>query len=502
MDAVWTPTQEDINRVIQEQNPWRASGVVPNAMARTVERSMGRSLWRSALRNEPRRFQVILGPRRVGKTTVMYQTVRHLLAEGVPPGRLFWLRLDHPLLLRLPLDVLMQSIVRSGAATMEHPVFVFLDELVYATDWDLWLKTFYDEQYPVRIVATSSATAALRTQRPDSGVGRWEEQCLMPYLFAEFLDLALGDAAPSIPVQRHLHESIRAVIDMPALAPAITTRMASLRRVFLFTGGFPELLLSIKEEDETSLILESQRILRADAVERAIYKDIPQTFAVSSPLHLERLLYVLAGRATGVLSPTNICKELDQLSQPTFDRYLSYFERAFLVFTLPNYSGRETAVQKRGRKLYFVDGAIRNAALQRGLAPLSNPTEMGILLENVAAAQLNALAVQSQVRLFHWRETQDAEVDLVYDHPEYPMAFEIGASVDHPRKGLMAFIAKHPRFEGRCYLIAPDAQLTAPESSSSGVGTVPMDLFLLIVGRQAEAALQARLAVGESLSPT
>jgi predicted AAA+ superfamily ATPase len=313
----------------------------------------------------------------------------------------------------------------------------------------------------------------------------------MPYLFTEFLDLMA--AAPELPIADDFHETIRALIDMPALDPSVVGVVAELRRVFVLAGGFPELLLRIPKNDEASLILESQRILRSDAVERAIYKDIPQAFSVDDPMMLERLLYVLAGQNTGLLSPTNICKEMNQMSQPTFDRYLSYLERAFLVFTLPNYSGREPTIQKRGRRLYFVDPAIRNAALQRGLAPLSNPTEMGILLENMAASQLHALAIQSQVRLFHWRSGND-EVDLVYSHPEHPLAFEIASSASHSRRGLVRFCEKHPRFRGRCYVVAPDAQALKPEDADAGVGTLPLDLFLLATGRQAEAALRARLA--------
>jgi uncharacterized protein len=57
---------------------------------------------------------------------------------------------------------------------------------------------------------------------------------------------------------------------------------------------------------------------------------------------------------------------LDNLSQPTLDRYVSYLEQTFLVFRLTNYSGNESSIQKRGRKTYFHDGAVRNAALQRG----------------------------------------------------------------------------------------------------------------------------------------
>lgn len=117
-------------------------------------------------------------------------------------------------------------------------------------------------------------------------------------------------------------------------------------------------------------------MLKSDAVERAVYKDIPQAFNVDSPQLLKRVLYTPAGQITGVLSPASLCQNLG-LGQPTLDRYLTYLERAFLVFILPNYSGSEAKVQRRGRKLYFVDGAVRNATLRRGIRPLSDAAEMG-----------------------------------------------------------------------------------------------------------------------------
>ncbi|HEY7423829.1 MAG TPA: ATP-binding protein, partial [Gemmataceae bacterium] len=418
---LWRPSVGDYEQIFNEQNPWQLDGKVPDAWAREVERPLVRSLWRRLRRDEPHRFQLVLGPRRVGKTTSMYQIVKHLLAEGMPRQRVWWLRLDHPLLMELTLGELVNS-SRVGA-TAEEPVYLFLDELTYADKWDLWLKTFYDEAWPVRIVGSSSSTAALRDRRLESGVGRWEEQYLAPYLFTEYLDLVGHSVA--VPVRASLAETIDACIG----ENLAVVGLADLRRRFLLTGGFPELLIGSKDHprDEQSILLQSQRILRNDAVERAIYKDIPQAFGVQSPKLLERMLYTLAGQFTGILSPKTICQGLDGLSQPTFDRYLAYLERAFLVFTLENYSGSEASRQKRGRKLYFVDGAVRNAALQRGLGPLNDAAEMGLLIENLVAGHLHALSQQSQVRVYHWRQGDD-EVDLIYDHPERPLAFEIGSS--------------------------------------------------------------------------
>ncbi|MDQ3680241.1 MAG: ATP-binding protein [Actinomycetota bacterium] len=490
--AVWRPQPEDLQRVFDEQNPWQRTGQVAATLARPIERPLAKLLWQRLTKDEPHRFQLVLGPRRVGKTTALYQTVRHLIEAGVGPSRIWWMRLDHPLLLQEDLGDLVRAVLDASNASADEPVFLMLDELVYTDRWDLWLKTFFDDHWPVRIAATSSATAALRERRLESGVGRWSEQHLTPYLFTEFLAL-VGQERPVV-VGDTLADSL-AQLRQGQRAEA---DLAAWRRLFMLVGGFPELLTAARDrpdEDEPSRLLESQQVLRTDAVERAIYKDIPQSFGVDNPMMLERLLYVLAAQITGLLSPSNICTDLG-LSQPTFDRYLSYLEQAFLVFTLPNYSGREATVQKRGRKLYFVDGAIRNAALQRGLAPLDNPTELGALVENLVAATLRSLALHAGVRLYHWRDGKH-EVDLVFDHPDQPLAFEIGSSPDHPRSGIRALAERHPRFKGRCFVVAPQVAVAHPESTSSGVGTLPLDLFLQVVGAQAEAALATSLGAIE-----
>jgi predicted AAA+ superfamily ATPase len=487
----WEPKLEDFQQVLLEQNPWSLQGKVPDALAQAVERPLATHLWAKLKANDPPRYQVILGPRRVGKSTAMYQTVRRLINDGIKWHKIWWLRVDHPLLMTMQLGPLVKSIMKSAEASEQSPAYLFLDEITYARSWDLWLKTFYDERWPIRLVGSSSATAALREGRLESGAGRWEEQYLPPYLFTEFLSL-IGHKLP-IPVRDTLAETIDACIS----ARLDLTDLQHQRRRFLLTGGFPELLIAEGQKpaaDEASMLLQSQRTLRTDAVERALYKDIPQAFGVGDPLMLERVLYTLAGQVTGVLSPQSICQDLDGLSQPTFDKYLSYFERAFLVFALSNYSGSEASKQKRGRKLYFVDGAVRNAALQRGIAPLSDPHEMGILMENMVAGHLHALSQQSQIRMYHWRDGGQ-EVDLVYDHPTIPAAFEIASSTSHHMEGLKAFIQRFPKFSGRCFLVAPNAPAAAPSSRSNGIGTLPLDLLLLAIGAQTQKEIALRLGV-------
>ncbi len=501
--AAWTPTQDDFRRIYREQNPWHTSRGLPSGLAPQTERTLATVLWRKLISDRAPRHQIVLGPRRVGKTTVLYQTVRHLLAHGVPAGKIWWLRLDHPLLLESSLGDLVDAIVEGSQATVERPAYLMLDEIVYADKWDLWLKTFHDDRWPVRVAATSSSSSALRKQRHESGVGRWDEHHLMPCLLDES-HMLMWRAESAGPPRTHAAETLADTLAaLPTTCPA-DDRTARSREILMMVGGYPQLLTHRGPADDAksvpnleNWVLESQRVLRSDAVERAVYKDIPQATGIDSPATLERLLYMLAAAVTGIMSPKNLSQDLG-ISQPTFDRYLTHLEQTYLVFTLTNYSGSEPAIQRRGRKLYFWDSAVRNAAMQRGLAPLSDPVEQGTLLENLVTATVKSLAVHAGIRLHYWREG-NREVDLIYDDPRQPLAFEVASSPNHHRRGLAALVERHPHLRGHSYLIAPQAEVIRADRERSGIGTMPLDAFLLAVGAQARHAMLGRLGLPQVL---
>lgn len=497
--ATWQPSRDDLLRIFREQNPWHRGGTVPQALAPRTERYLARVLWRRLLDDDPRRHHVVLGPRRVGKTTVLYQTVRRLIDADVPASKVWWLRLDHPLLVQASLGSLVSGLLEGSQATVDDPLYLMMDEIVYADSWDLWLKTLYDERWPVRIAATSSGTAALRSKRHESGIGRWELHHLMPCLLDEAQLLTAGGQAAGLDLPAPARCLGETLASLPP-GPVVQTRSnmqssnTNMRHFLTMVGGFPELLTrrtppqgELDSNDFEDQVLESQRILRGDAVARAVYQDIPQAAGVDNPMNLERLLYLLANDVTGILSPKRLSNELG-ISQPTVERYISFLEQAYLIFTLSNYSGSEHSIQRRGRKLYFTDCAVRNAALQRGLSPLHSPEEQGALLENLVAASLRVLELNGGGRLHHWRDG-NSEVDVIYDDPRQPVAFEIASSPDHHRKGLVDLLERHEHLRGHSYLVAPSAPVLPADAGESGIGTLPLDLFLHVVGRQAERAM-------------
>jgi predicted AAA+ superfamily ATPase len=494
-----------ILETILPQNPWLevARSRLPEVLAPAHERGLVEKLCGRLVDGSATPYSLLMGARRVGKTSIMYQVVSRLLASGVSPRRICWMRLDHPVLMRKPLGELVRGTGFLRKATADEPNYLFLDEVAWSGDWDRWLKTFSEEKWPIRLIATSSSTAINKDRPVESGVGHWQEFDVPPWMFSEHLAReGLGQpVAPGANLGEALEREIEDLHPMLGLD-------STLRR-YLVIGAFPEVLYGRSEGDDLADVLRSQDLLRRGAIEQAIYRDIPHAFGVQEPAHLEKLLCVLASLERGVLSPTRLASELG-LTQPTIDKYIAYFRRAFLLFTLSNYSQLEEStldlgdstlemlqeggsVHRRGRKLYFADGGLRNAVLQTGVGLLRSDRELESLRENAVAAHLHALSRQDGGRLFHWRKGK-VQVSFVYDHAEAPLAFEVAHTTMHDTTGLKEFQRQFPRFQNRCYLVSPNAVAQSAQDSPGGIGRIGLAPLLQIVGAQVEHAFSQRLA--------
>jgi predicted AAA+ superfamily ATPase len=54
--------------------------------------------------------------------------------------------------MRFDLGDLISVVSKLPYVTSEAPAYLFLDEVTYARDWALWLKSAYDDRKPVRII--------------------------------------------------------------------------------------------------------------------------------------------------------------------------------------------------------------------------------------------------------------------------------------------------------------------------------------------------------------
>ena len=89
-------TNEQVIKALRNYNPWWRN---PSA-AKEEDRPQHRVAYHETLRimqhKTIRRFAVLSGARRVGKTTILYQIINHLIDNGVNPRNIFYATLITP----------------------------------------------------------------------------------------------------------------------------------------------------------------------------------------------------------------------------------------------------------------------------------------------------------------------------------------------------------------------------------------------------------------------
>jgi hypothetical protein len=280
------------------------------------------------LRLEDRRAVLVIGPRQVGKTTLLFQAVDDLLDRGWPPANVLYFDFSDPRLVDdvSPRDVL--AITPAGVSA-DRPRVLLLDEISRATRWDLWLKQAVDRGIG-RIAATDSAASVLRQGSRESGQGRWDELWLEGLDFPEFVALR---SPPG--------ESFEAGL---AAAPNHLD-------AYLELGGFPEYANS----DPSA---EVRRRLRSDVVERAILRDLAGR--VEDPNRVRDLFVYLVQESGGLLNVQNRARDLDA-DHRSVASWLALLEDTLLISSLP-LAGPHAAARLRSQpKVYAVDHGLVQA---------------------------------------------------------------------------------------------------------------------------------------------
>lgn len=400
-------TKDGILKVLSAYNPWWKTGSISSKMAKTYKRFAFYEAMKRLNNKDIRRSVVLTGTRRVGKTTIQYQMIEALLKAGVAPQKIVFISMDHPMLklsqFQDVLDCYHENIYP------EQDVYYFFDEVQYAQDWDLWLKTIYDSQPDTQVVATGSASPALMKGSQESGAGRWSVIQVPTMSFYEYCEL-LGIDRPDLPEDLKITSLLhKTQIERTRIMMQLSKVQNHFMR-YLQVGGFPELALA--END-----MMAQQIMREDVVDKVLKRDLPSLYRIRNATELERIFLYLCNVSSEIVSIEALTKELNGVSRVTVENYVQYLESANLIYqSWPvDMSGKK--VLKARPKIYIADAAIRNAVLMDdGIA--SDPVEMGKVVETAVYKHVNAFYYQHATSVGYYRGgKKDKEVDIVVDYP-------------------------------------------------------------------------------------
>ena len=398
--------KEGILKVLMSFNPWWRTGTINPKLSKTYKRFAFYEAMKRLMRQDIRRIVVLTGTRRVGKTTIQYQMIEELLKRGVPPQKIVFISMDHPMLKLSGFNDILECYHEN--IYPEQDVYYFFDEVQYAQDWDKWLKTIYDMQPDTKVVATGSASPALIKGNQESGAGRWSTIQVPTMSFYEYCELLDVDR-PVLP------KDLKITPLLYKTQQERTSIMLQLSKVqnhfnrYLQVGGFPELALADND-------VMAQQIMREDVVDKVLKRDLPSLYNIRNATELERIFLYLCNVSSEVVSVDAIARELSGVSRPTVENYIQYLESANLIYqSWPvNMAGKK--VLKASPKIYIADAAIRNAVLMDD-SLLTDPVEMGKIVETAIYKHVAAFYYQQATAVGYYRGGRNGkEVDIVVEY--------------------------------------------------------------------------------------
>lgn len=348
-------------------------------------------------------FQVLIGPRQVGKTTIARQVMKKLPYPSV------YASADSPL---PPGPEWIETQWRLAELQLLKPkktVFLVLDEIQKVKGWSESLKLHWDrareEGKDVRLLALGSSALLLQEGLSESLTGRFFLTRCPHWSFSECSSAFGWDL-----------------------------------KTWLYFGGYPGAAVFVHDEHQW------KQYITDSLIETVLARDVLQMQKITKPALLRHLFALSATFPARIFSYNKMLGQLqDAGNTTTLAHYLRLLESAFLVSGLELFS--QGQLRKRGSspKLILWNNALINALSSKTFKETVGDASLwGRLVENAVGAHFCNGLSGTTYGLTYWRDG-DKEVDFVLTRGSNVWAVEVKSGRSGKMPGMGVFRSKYPR---------------------------------------------------------
>ena len=383
---------------LKYENPWWLNNHIPDSYAQMSKRLYFNLFYPHIRENDIKRALVLMGPRRVGKTVMLFHSIQQLLEENVPASKIFFIGIDNPIYMQLGLDDILQLCLKSLNLANLDGAYVFFDEIQYLKDWERHLKVLVDSYPNTKFIASGSSAAALKWHSTESGAGRFTDFLLPPLTFQEYIH---------IKKLNHLMYEGAIQYGENQLDYTLTHDIKALNNEFLSYlnfGGYPEVVLSEKIQGDMG------RYVKNDIVDKVLLRDLPSLYGIRDVQELNRFFTYLAYNSGNEFSYDSISKA-SGIQTEVLKKYLEYLEAAFLIKVLKKVDQMAKRLKRvTSFKVYLTNPSLR-AALFSPINGMDN--EIGNMVETAVLSQWMHRE-NLDLTYARWKDGRaEGEVDLV-----------------------------------------------------------------------------------------
>lgn len=391
------PTDKIIER-LRYENPWWLNSKIPDPYFSMAKRLYFDLFYPYVIEKSIRRAVVLMGPRRVGKTVMLFHSIQQLINEYVSPQKIFFVGIDNPIYVHLSLEDVLSLCKQALNSNNLDGCYVFFDEIQYLKDWERHLKVLVDSYPETKFIVSGSAAAALKWHSTESGAGRFTDFMLPPLTFQEYIHLKK---------MNHFMYDGQISYGNNLRPYCLTHDIKALNREFvhyLNFGGYPEVVLSEKIQSDMG------RYVKNDIVDKVLLRDLPSLYGIKDVQELNRFFTYIAYHSGNEFSYEKMSQE-SGIQKETLKKYLEYLEAAFLIKVL----NRVDINAKRLKRVTSFKVYLTNPSLRTALFSPINETdeEMGNMVETAVLSQWMHRE-KLDLTYARWKEGRtEGEVDLV-----------------------------------------------------------------------------------------
>src|SRR3989338_8045169 len=309
----------------------------------------------------------LVGLRRVGKTTTMYQLIQKLIEAKIKKTAILFFSFDE---VSAKLNEVLETYKEiHNKDFREEKIYIFLDEIQKCSGWENEIKKYYDLYPKIKFIISGSESLFIRKKTKETLAGRIFEFTLSTFTFKEYLEfnkINKGDFK-------------------------YETKIKPFFLKFAEKGGFPE-TFSFKSDKDF------KEYISALVVDKIVYKDIPQMFKIEDTEFLKILLELISMNPGMYVDYQSLSRQYGK-DRRVIKNYISYLKDSFLITLLGNYRNGSTAIRKI-KRAYPTDNALIYLYKTK-------------IEEDFFGRMVETLAINSSEVLSFWKNGN--EIDMVKD---------------------------------------------------------------------------------------
>lgn len=344
--------------IMEEYNEWWYTDAVPRDLLLPYRRPLFYDIKKSLAK---RFILSIVGLRRTGKTTILFQLIDSLLQKDVKSRDILYFSFDETVEgIKDVIDTyrdIQNKDLRKGRT------YLFLDEVQKLKGWENQIKQAYDLYPKLKLVISGSESLFVGRLSKETLAGRIHEFHLPTLSFREFVDFKGIDPKPYA----------------PRIRPAFLE--------YVNKGGFPEIINETNPK-------EAKRYIRSSVIDKIVRQDIPQLSGIRNIELLYQILELVAINPGMDLNYQNLAQRFDG-DRRTVKEYVAWLSDSFLIRLLGNYR-RGSASLRKNKRAYLSDTGMISV-----FKPVIDETFFGRMVE---CAVINSLHVGA-----FWKNRQDVD---------------------------------------------------------------------------------------------